>query len=68
MASDGVENTPSAAILWTIYTDRHGFATRGDLLESGQFTKALVYFPLALNYGVVSFYTFNFSTVVQIRG
>ena len=34
MASDGVENTPSATILWAIYTD--GFATRGALLESGQ--------------------------------
>ena len=36
MASDGVENTPSAAILWAIYTDLHGFAARGALLESGQ--------------------------------
>ena len=26
MASDGVENTPSTAILWAIYTDLHGFA------------------------------------------
>ena len=34
---DGVENTPSAAILWAIYTDLHGFATRGALLESGQY-------------------------------
>ena len=37
MASDGVENTPSAAILWAIYTDLHGIATIGALLESGQF-------------------------------
>ena len=36
--SDGVENTPSAAILWAIYNDLHGFATRGALLESGQLT------------------------------
>ena len=33
MAADGVKNTP---ILWAIYTDLHGFATRGALLESGQ--------------------------------
>ena len=37
MASDGVENTPSAAILWAIYTVLYVFATRGALLESGQF-------------------------------
>ena len=36
MASDGMENTPPAAFLWAIYTDLHGFATRGALFESGQ--------------------------------
>ena len=35
MASDGLENTSSAAILWAIYINLHGFATRGALLESG---------------------------------
>ena len=36
MGYDGLENTPSAAILWAIYTDMHGFASRGALVESGQ--------------------------------
>ena len=39
MAAHGVENTPSTAILWAVYTDLHGFATRGADLESGQFTE-----------------------------
>ena len=42
MASDGVENTRSAAILWAIYTDLHGFATGGALLESGQSNKMYI--------------------------
>ena len=33
----GVFSTPSDAILWPIYTDLHGSATRGADLESGQF-------------------------------
>ena len=36
MAADGVFSTPSDAILWAIYTDLHGSATRGAELESGQ--------------------------------
>ena len=36
MAADGVFSTPSDAILWAIYTDLQGFATRGALLESSQ--------------------------------
>ena len=42
LASDGVENTQSAAILWAIYTDLHEFATRGALLESGQLGSCIV--------------------------
>ena len=38
MASEGVWDTPSGAILWEIYTDLHGFAARGAELESGQLT------------------------------
>ena len=37
MAADGVFSTPSDAILLAIYTDLHRSATRGALLESGQF-------------------------------
>ena len=36
MLTNGVISTPSDAILWAIYTDLHGFANRGALLESGQ--------------------------------
>ena len=36
MASEEVENTPSDAVLWAIFTDLREFATRGALLESGQ--------------------------------
>ena len=36
MASEGVWNTPSDAILWGIYTDPHRFAAGGTELESGQ--------------------------------
>ena len=32
----GVFSTPSHAILWAIYTELHGSATRGADLESGQ--------------------------------
>ena len=37
MASEGVWDTTSDAILWAIYTDLQGSATRGAELESGQF-------------------------------
>ena len=58
MAADGVEITPSTAILWAIYTDLYGFAARGALLESGQLSN--VYFLNKLRhisleiYGVIN--------------
>ena len=38
MASEGLWDTPSEAILWAIYTDLQGLATRGAELEGGQLT------------------------------
>ena len=38
MASEGVSQTPSDAILWAIYNDLQGFDTRGAELESGKLT------------------------------
>ena len=35
--AEEIWDTPSDAILWAIYTDLHGFATRGAELESGRF-------------------------------
>ena len=29
-------------ILWVIFTDLHGFATRGALMESGQFNDSII--------------------------